>query len=125
MFDRFTPQKQRTISIGGLAKYLSLQQHILVFFKGKTSVSVSESMAEKFRAYLAQKLEPVTLRQRIVMMNACWEWARKKKLVVENPCAQIKVSVAPKQRLQPFTLAEISSMVRKFRSDSNLIHYAD
>jgi integrase len=125
MFDRFTQQKQRTISIGGLAKYLSLQQHILVFFKGKTSVSVSESMAEKFRAYLAQKLEPVTLRQRIVMMNACWESARKKKLVVENPWAQIKVSVVPKQRPQPFTLAEISSMVRKFRSDSNLIHYAD
>jgi integrase len=47
------------------------------------------------------------MRERLVMMNACWEWARKKKLVVENPWA------------------EISSMVRKFRSDSNLIHYAD
>ena len=65
------------------------------------------SIAEKFRAYLAPKLEPVTMRERIVMMNACWEWARKKKLVVENPWA------------------EISLMVRKFRSDSNLIHYAD
>jgi hypothetical protein len=58
MFDRFTQQKQRTISIGPLAKYLSLQKHVLAFFKGKTSVSVSESIAEKFRAYLAQKLEP-------------------------------------------------------------------
>jgi len=58
MFDRFTQQKQRTTSIGGLAKYLSLQKHVLAFFNGKTSVSVSESIAEKFRAYLAQKLEP-------------------------------------------------------------------
>jgi hypothetical protein len=41
MFDRFTQQKQRTISIGPLAKYLSLQKHVLAFFKGKTSVSVS------------------------------------------------------------------------------------
>ena len=41
MFDQFTQQKQRRISIGPLAKYLSLQQHVLVFFKGKTSVSVS------------------------------------------------------------------------------------
>lgn len=41
MLDRFTRQKQRTISINGLAKYLSLQQHVLAFFKGKTSVSVS------------------------------------------------------------------------------------
>ena len=58
MFDRFTQQKQRTISIGLLAKYLCLQKHVLVFFNGKTSVSVSESIAEKFRAYLAQNLEP-------------------------------------------------------------------
>jgi len=41
MFDRFTQQKQRTISVGGLAKYLSLQQHVLAFFKSKTSVSGS------------------------------------------------------------------------------------
>jgi len=73
MFDRFTQQKQRTISIGPLAKYLSLQKHVLAFFKGKTSVSVSESIAEKFRAYLAQKLEPVRMRERIVMMNAVTE----------------------------------------------------
>jgi len=73
MFDQFTQQKQRTISIGGLAKYLSLQQHVLAFFKGKTSVSVSEYIAEKFRAYLAQKLEPVRMRERIVMMNAVTE----------------------------------------------------
>ena len=58
MFERFTQQKQRTISIGELAKDLSFQKHVLTFFKGKTSVSVSESIAEKFRAYLAQKLEP-------------------------------------------------------------------
>jgi hypothetical protein len=41
MFDGFTQQKQRTNSIGRLAKYLSLQKHVLAFFKGKTSVSVS------------------------------------------------------------------------------------
>src|SRR4028118_941710 len=41
MFERFTQQKQRTISIGPLAKYLSLQKHVLAFFNGKTSVSVS------------------------------------------------------------------------------------
>jgi len=41
MFDRFTQQKQRTISIGELAKDLSFQKHVLTFFKGKTSVYVS------------------------------------------------------------------------------------
>ena len=73
IFDRFTQQKQPTISSGGLAKYLSLQKHVLAFFKGKTSVSVSESIAKKFRAYLAPKVEPVRMREPIVMMNAVTE----------------------------------------------------
>jgi integrase len=67
----------------------------------------------------------VTVRERIVMMNACWEWAQKKKLVLENPWEEVKVSVAPKQRPESFTLKEINAIVQKFRSDSNLKHYAD
>src|SRR4028119_1902609 len=58
-------------------------------------------------------------------MNACWEWGHKKKLVTENPWEEVKVSAAPKQCPQPFTLAEIGLIVHKFRSDSNLSHYAD
>jgi integrase len=98
-----------------------------VFFKNKTAISVSESVAEKFRHWLLsdRSLEPVTVRERIVMMNACWEWGQKKKLVTENPWEEVKVSVPPKQCPQPFTLAEIGSIVHKFRSDSNLSHYAD
>ncbi|MEG4281374.1 tyrosine-type recombinase/integrase [Microcoleus sp. MON1_C1] len=53
------------------------------------------------------------------------EWGLKKKLVVENPWADVHVSVAPKQRPQPFTLTEISAIVHKFRSDPELNHYAD
>jgi len=83
------------------------------------------SIAEKFRAYLAPKLEPVTMRERIVLMNACWVWGLKKKLVVENPWPDVRVIVMPKQRPQPFTLAEISAIIHKFRSDPDLNHYAD
>jgi len=91
----------------------------------KTTISVSESVAENFRDWLAQKLERVTVRERILLMNACWEWGLKKKLVVENPWADVHVWVAPKQRPEPFTLTEISALVTKFRSDAELNHYAD
>ena len=92
-----------------------------MFFNNKTTISVSESVAQKFRHWLLsdRSLEPVTVRERIVMMNACWEWGQKKKLVTENPWEEVKVSVAPKQCPQPFTLAEIGSIVHTFRSDSN------
>jgi integrase len=125
LFDHFVEYKRRKIENGTFAKYTAFQKHVSVFFKNKTSLSVSETVAENFRDWLAQKLEPITVRERIVMMNACWEWAQKKKLVLENPWAEVKVSVAPKQRPQPFTLAEISAIVQKFRSDSNRCHYAD
>jgi len=95
-----------------------------VFFNNKTTISVSESFAEKFRDWLAEKLEPVTVRERIVLMNACWVWGLKKKLVVENPRPDVRV-VAPKQNQQPFTLTEISAIVHKFRSDPDLNHCAD
>ncbi|MEG4960326.1 MULTISPECIES: tyrosine-type recombinase/integrase [unclassified Microcoleus] len=125
LFDQFVEYKRHTISIGGLNKYLALQKHVSEFFKSKTAISVSESVGLKFKEFLAQKLEPVTVRERIVLINACWEWALKKKLVLENPWADVKVSVPPKQRPEPFTLTEISAIVQKFRSNSNLKHYAD
>lgn len=125
LFDQFVEHKRRAISIGGLAKYIGLQKHVSVFFQNKTSISVTETVAENFRDWLAQKLEPVTVRERIVLINACWKWACKKKLVFENPWTDIKVSVPPKQRPQPFTIAEISAIVHKFRSDPNLANYAD
>ncbi len=125
LFNQFVEYKKRTISIGGLAKYIGLQKHVSVFFGAKNVFAVTETVSENFRDYLAQKLEPVTVRERIILMNACWEWGQKKKLVTENPWAEVKVSVAPKQRPEPFTLAEISSIVHKFRSDLNLINYAD
>ncbi|MEG4225900.1 tyrosine-type recombinase/integrase [Microcoleus sp. N9_B2] len=127
LFHQFIEYKRRKIEPATFAKYLGLQKHVSVFFNNKTTISVSENVAEKFRDWLLsdRSLEPVTVRERIVMMNACWEWAQKKKLVLENPWEKVKVSVAPKQRPEPFTLKEISAIVQKFRSDSNLTHYAD
>ena len=65
LFDQFVEYKRRKIEPATLAKYLGLQKHVSVFFKNKTCVSVSESVAEKFRDWLGQtqKLEPVTVRE--------------------------------------------------------------
>jgi integrase len=77
LFDQLVEYKRRSISIGGLTKYLALQKHVSVFFNNKNTISVCESVAEKFRDWLAsggcgtQKLEPLTVRERIVLMNAC------------------------------------------------------
>ncbi|MEP6490801.1 DUF3596 domain-containing protein [Microcoleus vaginatus GB2-A3] len=127
LFEQFVEYKRRKIEPATLAKYLGLQKHVSVFFKNKTCVSVSDSVAEKFRDWLGQtqKLEPVTVRERIVLMNACWELGKKKKLLVENPWDEVKVSVPPKQPPDPFTLKEIELIFEKFRSSPNLKHFLD
>ncbi len=87
LFDQFVEYKRRQIEPATVAKYLGLQKHVSVFFKNKTTISVSETVAEKFRNWLLsdRSLEPMTVRERIVLMNGCWEWGQKKKLVIENP----------------------------------------
>ena len=75
LFQRSVEYKRRKIELSTLAKYLGLQKHVSLFFSNKTYVSVSERVWEKFRDWLReiQKLEPVTIRKRIVMMKASWE----------------------------------------------------
>jgi integrase len=52
LFDQFVEYKRRKIDPDTLAKYLGLQKHVSVFFNNKTCVSVSESLAAKFREAL-------------------------------------------------------------------------
>lgn len=127
LFSQFKEYKRRKVEAGTLAKYVAFEKQIAKFFKTKSAIAVSETLAEDFRDYLSQalKLEPITVRERLALMNACWEWGKKTKLVTDNPWADVRVSVPPQQRPQPFTLAEISLIVQKFRSDPRLNHYAN
>ncbi len=98
------------------------------FFGTKSVSSVSETLAENFRDWLGSRLQPVTVRERIAIMPACWLWAIKKKVIstlTENPWLDIKVSLPPRQQPQPFTAEEIGLIIREFRSASGLSHYVD
>ena len=126
LWEKFSDYKKRQIAKTTLTKYKGFGGQLTEFFKTKiAAIGITETAAEKFRDWLAKKLEPVTVRERIVMLNACWEWAIKRKLLTENPWADIKIVVPPKQRPQPFTAIEISQIVGLFRSDPNFSHYAD
>jgi integrase len=58
------------------------------------------------------------------MMQACWVWGIKKKLLpigAENPWLEIKISLPPRQQPQPFTAEEISKIMREFRGQQELV----
>lgn len=64
LFDQFVEYKRRKIEPDTFAKYFAkytaFQKHVSVFFKSKTTISVSESVAENFRDWLLsdRSLEP-------------------------------------------------------------------
>jgi integrase len=61
------------------------------------------------------------------MLNACWQWAIKEKLLMDNPWRAVlwRLKVPPKQRPRPFTSAEINAILTGFRSSRYYKHYAD
>ncbi|GET39673.1 integrase family protein [Microseira wollei NIES-4236] len=125
LWDKFVDYKQRQVTKATWEKYRGLRGHLESYFKSKSAIAVTETVGLNFRDWLLEKLEPITVGERIVMLNACWQWGIKKKLVQENPWAEIKVSVPPQQKPDPFTLEEINKIINKFRTDPRLSHYAD
>jgi len=52
LFDQFVEYKRRKIEPATLAKYMGLEKHVSAFFNNKSTISVSETVAEKFRDWL-------------------------------------------------------------------------
>ncbi|MBF2027554.1 MAG: tyrosine-type recombinase/integrase [Oscillatoriales cyanobacterium C42_A2020_001] len=123
LFNKFTQERAKRNHAQSMAKYQGLQGYLGQFFRGKLAANLSEKDAEKFREWLGKKIEPVTLRERISLLNACWKWGLKKRWVTANPWEEIKVRVPRKQRPQPFTEEEIKRIVQGFREKEP--HYLD
>ena len=71
LFDRFVEYKRHKIDPDTFVKYTAFEKHRNVFFQNKTSVSVSGSVAEKFRDWLLSELslKPIAVRERLVISN--------------------------------------------------------
>jgi len=108
-----------------LEKYKGLLGHISEFFKNKHADAITPKQAEAFKNWLGKRLEAVTLRERIVLLKACWEWGSGQNLTSQNPWADIVVKVPVKQKPLPFTKTEVSKILSAFRSDRYYSHYAD
>lgn len=123
LFKKFTDERAKQNHAQSMAKYQGLQGYLGQFFRAKLASNLSEKDAEKFREWLGKKIEPITLRERISLLKACWNWALKKQWVTANPWEEIKVRVPRKQKAQPFTEEEIKQIVEGFRKKEP--HFAD
>jgi integrase len=127
LFEQFTTYKVKGLHGASLAKYKALIQPVSKFFAGQVAGNVDDDRADQFRSYLATWMAPATQRERLVTMNACWEWAIKRKLLTDNPWKEVlkRVKVPSKQKPQVFTKDEVTAILAGFRASRHYSHYAD
>ncbi len=126
LFEKFISYKTKQVYKQTLAKYSALLGYINQFFRGKAAIALREADAEAFKVWLAKRIAPITLHERITLMRACWEWGMKQKLVDNNLWVDVlkTVKVPPRQKAKPFTKAEIEKILEGFRSDCYYAHYS-
>jgi integrase len=127
VFKQFAVHRGKAIFESSQVKYKALARSLQDFFADQTASSVDEAKADQFRLWLSQKLAPVTLKERLTLMNSCWQWATDHHIVTCNPWEEIlgRVKVPPQQKARPFTKSEMQAIVAGFRSDRYYAYYGD
>jgi integrase len=125
LFQRFMNEKEKDVYKRTMEKYQvtlkSLQKH----FANKQAVELTEVLGQEFANSL--KLSELTLKERIGLVRAAWDYGIKLNLVQDNPWEAVlrRIRVSPKQAPKPFTREEIGKIIEAFRSDCYYNHYAN
>jgi hypothetical protein len=84
----FQEHKKEVVSKATLSKYKALESHLTSFFNHTPARSVTAGKSRTFTGWLATKMTPRNVYDRITILNACWDWAIGKGLVSLNPWAK-------------------------------------
>lgn len=134
---KFIEYKSKSVSSPrSLEKYQTVLTHLKSFnSKGKdTAGSIANKSAtdfkpdysEQFYQHLLGKLAPLTLKQSMICLSACWQWGIEQEILESNPWKPLikRVKVPPKQMSKPFTSEEIKAIIEGFKQDKCHLHYA-
>jgi integrase len=127
LFNRYVDAiaREKNLASSSLRRYQGIRSHIEERLN-IPSVSVCDRVAGDFASYLKEHVCARTAREYLWMLSSCWGWARGKYRVTEaNPwTAQIaRVKPQPKQKVKPFTIAEIRVILSAFECDRYYHHY--
>jgi integrase len=122
IFQAYEKARSLDLELATRQKYQAIAKHLQKHFGIKKAEAVTAKDAEKFRDWLLTFQEPVTVRDRITVLCACWKWAIATGKLTENPWEQIKVRVE-KRTPNPFTDDEIQRIIKAFEDDRYYAHY--
>lgn len=127
LFDRFCQVKFESLQKQTQDKYKTLASALTEYFGNETQAEITLKESAGFLQWLSKRLKPITVRDRYSILNSCWEWGIKQKLVTENPWRESSSEIrkAPRIKPNPFTKEEVEAILGLFRSDPKLQYYAD
>ena len=111
-----------------MEKYSAVAGKVSEHFQGRNAaVAVAVDAAESFRSWLAESLAPVSQKEYLALVCACWDWGVKQNLIPANPWGEVvkRVKVPPKQRARPFTTQECTAILSGFRDSKHYGYYTD
>lgn len=130
LFDKFIQHKRRNGGVSPrsietrykpLARYLERSLDIPAY-------QVTAIKASNFAAILTDSLSPGTVKAHLWLLQSCWEWARGSYCLVEdNPWKGLAAGIKnqPRQKVKPFTMAEIRAIIQGFKLSRYYHRYAD
>lgn len=117
--------KAKNLQKGSLCRYTATLIHLERFFASKPADKIDNFLAEAFLEYLLNQVCERTAKDYLILVKACWEWSEE--ALTLNPWSTVlgKVKPSPKQKVKPFTVAEVRMILEAFRTDRYYRHYVD
>jgi integrase len=135
LFQKFMTHKSREVYPQTLIKYDATLKSLREFFKESAATSVTPERAEEFRAWFAARINPstqqpnspATVKERITLIGACWDWAIAENLLPTNPWPSMarRIKVGKTQSPKPFNPEKIAQIIQGFRTDRYYAYYTD
>jgi integrase len=137
LFQQFMEYKTQSLHPRSLDRYKTTLKYLHQFYyrEGETrkllaaqnAIAIAQSHAEQFNAWLKNKNAERARKERLILLNACWNWGRTKGFVETNPWQDLQKEVesAPKQPPKPFTSEEVKTILAAFKTHPQYKHYAD
>lgn len=137
LFQQFMEYKAQSLHPRSLDRYKTTLKYLHQFYyredamrkllAAQNAIAIGESHAEQFNAWLKTKNAERARKERLILLNACWNWGKTKGIVETNPWLDLQKQVesAPKQPPKPFTPEEVKAILAAFKTHPQYKHYAD
>jgi integrase len=127
LFDRYVEAiaHEKNLQKGSRRRYRGCQSHVHRSLN-VPATSVGDRVAGNFASTLTEHVCARTAKEYLWMLQSCWDWARGKYHISDGNhwTTQIaRIKPQPKQKVKPFTTAEVRAILAAFESDRYYSHY--